>query len=378
MQIAQSKTRFRVACAGRRFGKSRVGAVICIAAALQRHRAWWIAPNYPTAQVGWRTIQELAQQIPHAKIKLDDMRVTMPGGGWVQVRSAESPTSLRGEGLDLMVIDEAAHIPGLDDIWAQALRPALSDRRGGALFISTPKGHNEFYELYQNAETSAEWACWQFPTSANPHIAPTEIEAAKAQLPALVFRQEYGAEFVQLTGAMFRREYMDVIDNAPPCQYVRAWDIAVTTKSSGDYTCGALCGLADDGRLVIADMVRGRWEWPDAVKIIARTARSDGQSVVQAIETVGTQTGMLQTLMRDPMLVDIAFRPASVHSDKITRVMPWLARAEQGKLALVRGAWNAALIDECCSFPEGEHDDQVDAVSAACNQLTEGFGGWGY
>ena len=212
MQIAQSSARFRVACAGRRFGKSRVGAVICIAAALQRHRAWWIAPNYPTAQVGWRTIQELAQQIPHAKIKLDDMRVTMPGGGWVQVRSAESPTSLRGEGLDLMVIDEAAHIPGLDDIWAQALRPALSDRRGGALFISTPKGHNEFYELYKNAETSAEWACWQFPTAANPHIAPTEIAAAQKQLPALVFRQEYGAEFVQLSGALFARDWFHIVD----------------------------------------------------------------------------------------------------------------------------------------------------------------------
>jgi predicted phage terminase large subunit-like protein len=117
------------------------------------------------------------------------------------------------------------------------------------------------------------------------------------------------------------------------------------------------------------DVARGRWEWPEAVKVISQTARSDGQAVIQAVETVGTQTGMLQTLMRDPMLMGLTFRPAQVHVDKLTRAMPWLARAEQGKLALVRGAWNAALIDECCGFPESDHDDQVDAVSGAVAML---------
>lgn len=196
--------RFGVLAAGRRWGKSLLGTELCVKAALEGRRAWWVGPDFPTAMVGWRMMCDMAVQIPVLSIHRGDMRISAPGGGWVQVKSAES--TLRGEGLDFMVIDEAAHIAKLDVMWQQALRPSLSDRQGGALFISTPKGHNHFYDLWCNAEHADGWARWQFPTWSNPHIAASEVEAARAQLPALVFRQEYGAEFVQMTGAMFKPE----------------------------------------------------------------------------------------------------------------------------------------------------------------------------
>jgi len=177
---------------------------MCLAVAARGGRAWWVAPSYPVASVGWRVIGELAMQIPGVEVRRVDRMVTLPGGGSVQVRSADNPDSLRGEGLDFVVLDECAFIK--EDAWAHALRPALSDRQGKALFISTPAGRNWFWRLWQRGNDSEqnEWHSWRFPTSANPFIPPTEIEAARRNLPDRIFRQEYLAEFIDDAGGVFR------------------------------------------------------------------------------------------------------------------------------------------------------------------------------
>lgn len=365
LPVANSLARFRVVCAGRRWGKTRLGVLECLRVALAGGRAWWVAPTYAIGGIGWRVLTGLTRQIPGTVIREGD-RTVRYGAGAVVVKSSDSPDGLRGEGLDLVVVDEAAHTIRWEQVWAQVLRPALSDRQGRALFISTPHGFNHFYELYQEAQRGGEWAAWQQPTSASPFIDPAEIEAARQLLPALVFRQEYGAEFVQLAGALFRREYFThILDAAPPGRSVRAWDLAASTKTMADYTVGARVTWAADGTLVITDVVRGRWEWPQAIRVIGSTALGDGPGVGQYVEDVGIQKGMLQLLLHEPDLRSIAFRSATPQGDKIQRAGAWLARAEQGKVALVRGAWNAAFLDEVCGFPESEHDDQVDAVSAA-------------
>ena len=365
-QIKDCTARYIVIDAGRRWGKTRLGVALCTEAGLSGKRAWWVGPDYPTATVGWRPLLHLAAQIPGTVPRLTDRMVHYPGGGWVQVKSADRPESLRGEGLDLVVIDETAHIPKFLEAWQQSLRPALSDRQGKAIFISTPRGFNHFWELYKEAERLDGWASFQHPTWDNPYIAESEIEDAKKLLPSLVFRQEYGAEFVQLAGALFQREWFNVIEKAPEgIRYVRFWDLAASTKTSADYTVGAKVGLTRKGLLVIADVARGRWEWPDAVKVIGETALMDGKAVTQGVEAAGVQRGMYQILIREPKLVGIPFRAIEITKDKLTRAMPWLARAEQTMVALVRGEWNAAWLDEVCAFPETEHDDQVDAVSGA-------------
>jgi len=313
-------------------------------------------------------MKELARQISVALIKEGEKMIEFPGGGFEQVKSADNPDSLRGEGLDLVVIDEAAHMKKFDDVWSMALRPALSDREGRALFISTPRGHNHYWEMFQNAKGLEEWGSWQFPTSDNPYIRPEEIEAAREGMPSLVFRQEYGAEFVQLAGALVQREWLEIIDEVPSGRYVRGWDLAASTKTSADFTAGAKMGFVD-GDLVIPDLVHGRYEWPDALKIISRTARADGPGVRQGIETVGVQKGMLDFLMREPMLAGIAFSGVPVQKDKLTRFMPFVARAEQGKVKIVRGAWNKILIDAVCAFPEAQHDDIPDSLSLCCQML---------
>ena len=119
-QVWDEKVRFRVLACGRRWGKTRLGSLMCVATALHGGRAWWVAPSYPVSAVGWRGIKELSQQLPGVDIRRVDRLITMPGGGTVQVRSADNPDSLRGEGLDFVVLDECAFIK--EAAWSEALR----------------------------------------------------------------------------------------------------------------------------------------------------------------------------------------------------------------------------------------------------------------
>lgn len=195
--------RFQVLATGRRWGKSRLGSLRCIYAASQGKRAWWVAPSFPMASIGWRMIKQLGRQLPKAEIREVDRMITLPGGGWVQVRSADNPDSLRGEGLDFLVVDECAFVK--EDAWSEALRPALSDRKGRAYLISTPKGRNWYWRAWmQGQEGGGEWHSWQLPTGSNPYIDPAEIEAAKGMLPERVFAQEYQAQFLDDAGGVFR------------------------------------------------------------------------------------------------------------------------------------------------------------------------------
>ena len=177
----------------------------CIVGALQGQRAWWVFPSYPMAAVGWRMLKRLAVQVPGATMREMDRLIEFPGGGVVQLRSADNPDSLRGESLDRLVMDEAAFMR--EEAWTEALRPTLSDRRGGAVFISTPKGRNWFWRIWQLGQDGADsdWHSWQFPTVSNPHIDPREVEAARRNLPERIFAQEYLAEFIEDGGGVFRR-----------------------------------------------------------------------------------------------------------------------------------------------------------------------------
>ena len=203
--IIRSQARFKVAACGRRFGKTIMASGECVRRAGMGQRVWWVAPTYPISLYGWRAVKRLARQIPGARVREAERLVQFASGGFVQVKSADNPDALRGEGLDFLVVDEAAFIRG-EDAWAEALRPALSDRRGGALFISTPSGHNWFWRLWLRGQDpeQTDWASFRFPTSSNPYIAASEIEDARAMLPERVFMQEYLAEFLADGGAVFR------------------------------------------------------------------------------------------------------------------------------------------------------------------------------
>jgi len=364
--IVHSPARFKVVCCGRRFGKTRLAVLMAVAEMLSGGAVMWVAPSFDKAMIGWRLFEEVGRQIPLMTLRRGERRIVYPNGGWIAVYSADSEGGLRGEGVSLLIVDECAYVRDFDRIWEQELRPSLTDRKGRAVFISTPRGFNHFYDLFSNASRDDDWQSWQLPSSANPFLDAAEIESARRSLPALIFRQEYLAEFVQLSGAMFRREWFEVVDRHPPLTVqVRHWDLAATQKTTGDYSAGCKIGLDADGNAYILDLIHERLEWPALLRTITQTALADGADVPQSVETAGVQKGLLDLLLAEPALSGIAVRGITPTGDKITRANAWLARAEQGKVKLLRGAWNAAWLDEVCAFPEAEHDDIVDAVSGA-------------
>jgi predicted phage terminase large subunit-like protein len=378
IEVQSHPARFKVVCAGRRWGKGVLGVGEAVRRAAAGQQTWWIAPSFASAayQAGWRVLEFYASKLPGARLHLQRRSLMMPGNGWLQFKTAEEIDSLRGESIDFCVIDEAAHISQLQSLWELCLRPCLLDRKGHAWFISTPAGMNYFRDLFQRGQMDGKiWASFQFPSTANPYLDETELAEIGGDMPALVRRQEIDAEFVQLAGAMFKRDAVKVLESEPQgIRWCRAWDLAFTTKTTSDFTAGVRVGMMPDGCIVVADVVRGKWEWPQAVKTVASTAKADGSSVRQGVEVVGAQVGALQTLLADPMLAALTFTPIAVHADKVTRALPAVARCEQGKLAIVRAGWNKDFLDELSAFPEAKHDDQVDCLAAGLQMIADGGG----
>ena len=144
--IAQHPARFKVICCGRRWGKTILGIVLCISAALRGGRVWWVAPAYKEALEGWEYLRRLVVGVTYER---SELVARFPGGGSIQIRTGDNPDALRGAGLDGVVLDEAAVMKR--EAWELALRPALVDRQGWAVFISTPQHFNWFYDLYAAA-----------------------------------------------------------------------------------------------------------------------------------------------------------------------------------------------------------------------------------
>jgi predicted phage terminase large subunit-like protein len=331
-------------------------------------RVWWVAPSFPQSSMAWRELKQLAQQIPERVVREDGRRITLPGGGEIVVKSADAPDALRGEGLDLVVIDEAAYIAEM--VWTDALRPALSDRMGGALIISTPNGYNWFHDLYQRGqEGRPDWQSWQYPTWDSPLIDAAEIEAARDTLSARTFSQEYGAAFVSAEGLLFKCEWFEVVASAPSqAQRVRYWDKASGLTDGADYTAGVLMARDKLGAFYVEDVVHGRWSSHERDQVMRQTAARDGAHVPIWIEQVfGLGQEAAQQAVR--ALAGFSVRTERVTKSKVERADPFAAQCEAGNVKVVRGTWNAAYLDELTTFPAGAHDDMVDASSGAFHKL---------
>lgn len=144
----------------------------------------------------WREIGEVCYDITEIRSE-NEKRIELYGGGVIDFWSLEDPNSIRGRKYKRVVLDEAAIARNLQEAWLRVIRPTLTDLKGDAWFLSTPKGKNNyFYELFNNNLIFPDWTSWQMPTILNPHIDSKEVEEARLQLDPLTFAQEYLASFI--------------------------------------------------------------------------------------------------------------------------------------------------------------------------------------
>ena len=205
-EVSSSPARFRVVIAGRRWGKTHMACREL--ARFARHpdrRIWYIAPSYRMAkQIAWDHLKARLYSLNWiAKVNESDLSIKLVNGSQIALRGADNPDSLRGVFLDFCVFDEFAMID--EKAWTEVIRPALSDRQGSALFISTPMGRNWAFDLYNRGvdKTEHSWESFTYTTLEGGNVTEAEIESARTDMDERQFKQEYLASFETYEGVIY-------------------------------------------------------------------------------------------------------------------------------------------------------------------------------
>lgn len=202
--VSDNPARFKVIVAGRRWGKSHLSMnEMAKFARFPNKKIFYVAPTYRQAkQILWDDLKSKMIKCRWAmKINESDLTITLVNGSKIHLRSADNADSLRGISIDFLVMDECAMID--HKTWTEVLRPALSDRQGHAMFITTPKGRNWIYDLWQGAHAQNDWMPFSYTTLEGGNVPAEEIEAARADLDERSFKQEYEASFINYQGQIY-------------------------------------------------------------------------------------------------------------------------------------------------------------------------------
>lgn len=170
-------------------------------------------------------------------------------------------------------------------------------------------------------------------------------------------------------GNLFKVGNLQIVDAAPvEARRLRFWDKAATS-GGGDYTAGVRVAVTADGLVYVEDVVRGQWDTSERDKVIRQTAELDGRSVQVAGEQEPGASGLDAARAFVRLLAGYSVRALPSTGSKEVRADPLSSQVNAGNVRMVRGAWNKTFIEELRTFPQGKHDDQVDAASGAYNLL---------
>ena len=378
-EVFKDKTRFKVVAAGRRCGKSRMAAVSLLIEGLkcpQGSAVLYVSPTMgQSRQIIWDLLLDLGRDVIQGS-HVNNLDITLINGARIYVRGADRPDTLRGVSLTYAVLDEVADIK--PEAWEQVIRASLSDKKGRALFIGTPKGRNWFYDTFKLGEEGSDpdWKSWHFTTQDNPLIDPTEIESAKKTLSSFAFKQEYMASFSNAGSDIFKEEWIKYGVEPEHGSYFISIDRAgfeEVAKQAGnskkrlDESAICVVKVTDDGKWFVKEIIHGRWDIRETAAKILMAMRDYRPTCV------GIERGALKNAVL-PYLSDL-MRKNNVYSHiqdlthgnrkKTDRVIWALqGRFEHGRIVLNSEENWDEFIDQLLMFPaSGVHDDLPDALS---------------
>lgn len=355
--VLESDARFKVLMCGRRWGKSLISKNISITEALDGRITGYVTPTYALAKVFF---DEIAEMLPSevATANRSDLTFKFVTGGQIRFFTGERLDNFRGLRLHNVIIDEAAYIPDLQQAWNNAIRPTLTDFQGKALFISTPRGKDFFYQLY--LKDSGDWKSFKYTTYDNPHIKKEEIDEARASLPKAAFEQEYLANPAENAanpfGIDFIRQNIANLSDAKPVCY------GIDLAKSYDYT--VIIGIDSDGRVCHFDRFQSDWSF-------TKTKIRSLENVPKLVDATGVGDPIVEELQReDPLIEGFKFTSTSKQ-----QLMEGLALSiQQGNIRYPDGL----IVDELSMFeyvytkngvkysaPDGMHDDAVCSLALA-------------
>lgn len=289
--------------------------------------------------------------------------------------------------------------------WRGTFRPRIWE--GGAIILVMTRWHEDDLAGRLLSEQAEDWTVLRLPALAETQderdeaarllglptgyadplgrapgaaLCPQRFSAAalreiKRDVGSVVWNAEYQGVPRPLEGSLFQRGWFRVVAAVPAhAEQFRYWDKA-GTQDAGDYTAGVRLARAE-GVYYVVDVVRGQWSAHERERTQRATAEQDGVSVAIGLEQEPGSGGKDSSAASIQNLSGFTVHAYPATGDKETRALPFAAQCEAGNVRLVRGPWNAAYLDELCAFPNGTHDDQVDASSGAFNRLNFGRSGW--
>jgi hypothetical protein len=315
----------------------------------------------------------IKKYIPRAyvkSIKEGEMSIECINGSTIWAKSADNPDSLVGEGLDLLIMDEAARTK--PDAWEVALQPALSDKKGDAIFISTPKGKNWFYNLYLRGtnESNPEYKSFNYPSTANTFIQDfdQEIERRRLTTPEEIFRQEYLAEFIAGGGEVFQDVTSVVEESIREPVGGHAYVMGVDLGKHRDFTVLTVADIATSRIVHYERFNKIDWNFQKDRIVYAATLYNNA---VIYIDSTGVGDPIVEDLQRVDMLIS-PYKFTIQSKYDLIKNLRIMIKSKKVFLPNVQ-----VLIDELSSYtfkisdqsgvvhysaPEGMHDDCVVSV----------------
>jgi hypothetical protein len=363
-RILDSEARFRVVMCGRRFGKSELSQIEIISNALLGKSVAYITPTYQLARVFF---ERLIQAVPFESNK-SELTIKFPNGGSVDFFTGERLDNLRGRKFHLVVVDEASFIPNLEDGWLNSIRPTLTDYKGRAIFLSTPKGKNFFYSLFLKGG-EPDWEAFRFTTYDNPYIDKGEIDDARTQLPEVVFEQEYMANPAENSSNPFGSSYIKqcTFPISPEQPIVYGVDLAKAV----DWT--VIIGLDRNGSVCHFDRFQKDW------RQTKQTILSLNKAPI-LIDSTGVGDPIFEDLQREGLAIN-GFKFSSTSKQQL---MEGLSSAiQQRKITYPEGnivnelevfEYQYTATGVRYSAPPGFHDDCVMSLALAWHHYTRNSG----
>jgi hypothetical protein len=392
LSIFNSKARFRVVPAGRRFGKSYLSAVISIVEALKDKNeagynlkgkdVWYVAPTFNQAKdIMWSVLKDLGEDVIERTVSNEGI-IQLINGRKIQLKGADRPDTMRGSGLSLVIMDEFADTKS--GIFEEIILPTLTDVKGKALLIGTPKGKNHFYDAFERGGDDAfpDWESFHFVTKDNPFISRNIIDEARGIMSEAAFRAEFEASFTNQGEGLFNADmikygkepaYGDYFIAVDPAGFVDLDNLSKGTINKLDETAIAVVKVNEDGWWV-KDIDAGRWSIQETVNRILRHVK-ENRAVHLGIEKGSLKAAIMpylkEAMGRTGVFVSVKdlSHGGTAKAERITWALQ--GRFENGRITLNKGQWVEAFKTQLLDFPSKlTHDDLPDAL-AYIDQLSK-------